>query len=236
MNIRKLQIMLISLVFAGYSVGGFSKTQELPEVTEDGLHRVKDSKMAIVYVEPGADLVGYKRVMLVTPEVAFKKNWQRNLNTGSADRLGSRTVNTKKIKRDLAQEFDTIFSETLTNGGFEVVEEAAEDVLLVRPSIINLDVTAPQTSGSSRTESYARSAGEMTLYIELFDSETGDLIAKAVDRKVDNPGNVEYYTWATSASNKAAASRILAGWANILLDALKEAKNSPAIPLPESGQ
>ena len=227
MNTRRLPILLISLVFAGYSMGSFAKTQEFPEVTEDGLHRVKDSKLAVVYVEPGADLVGYKRVMLVTPEVAFKKNWKRNLNVGSADRLGSSSVNTKKIKRDLAEEFDTVFSETLTNGGFEVVEEAAEDVLLLRPSIINLDITAPQRSGSGRSESYGRSAGEMTLYIELFDSETGDLIAKAVDRKVDNPSNVEYYTWATSASNKAAANRILTGWANILLDALKEAKSSP---------
>lgn len=234
MNTRKSQILLLSLVFASYSLGSFAKTQQYPEVTEDGLHLVKDSKLAIVYVEPGADLVAYKRVMLITPEVAFKKNWERNLNVGSADRLRSGSVNTKKIKRDLAQEFDTVFSETLSNGGFEVVKEAAEDVLLVRPSIVNLDITAPQQGGSSRSNSYARSAGEMTLYIELFDSETGDLIAKAVDRKVDNANDVQFYTWANSSSNKAAANKILKGWANILLDALKEAKNSPVPVVPES--
>jgi hypothetical protein len=234
MNTRKLQNLLLPIAFAGSVLSMSANAENLPDVTEDGLHRVKDSKMAIVYVEPGADLAGYKRVMLTTPEVAFKKNWKRNLNAGSSDRLGSSSVNTKKIKRDLAQEFDTVFSETLSKGGFEVVEDAAEDVLLVRPSIVNLDITAPQQYGSGRSNSYARSAGEMTLYIELYDSETGDLIAKAVDRGVDNAKNTEHYTWATSASNKAAADRILTGWANILLDALKEAKSSPAIPMPES--
>ena len=72
----------------------------------------------------------------------------------------------------------------------------------------------------------------MTLYLELFDSEIGDLIAKALDRKIDNPSNSAMYTWASSAKNKGAADRILAGWANILLAALNEAKTTPALPLP----
>ena len=63
----------------------------------------------------------------------------------------------------------------------------------------------------------------MTLYVEIYDSVTGDLIAKAMDRRVDRT-NDAYYTWATSVTNKAAAERILKGWANILLNALNEAK------------
>ena len=59
---------------------------------------------------------------------------------------------------------------------------------------------------------------------ELFDSETVDLIAKALDRKVDNPNDVGFYTWANSSTNKVAAKRILTGWADILLNALNEAK------------
>jgi hypothetical protein len=122
----------------------------------------------------------------------------------------------------------------LTNGGYELVDEAADDVLLIRPSIVNLDVTAPEQHGAGRSSSYTRSAGEMTLYIELFDSETGDLIAKALDRRIDNENDVGFYTWATSSSNKQAAAKILKGWANILLNALNEAKNTAPLPVPES--
>jgi hypothetical protein len=220
------------VVFSAYSLSTFAKAKELPEVSDDGLHLVKDSKMAIVYAEPGADLGVYKRIMLVTPEVAFKKNWERNLKSRSASKISR--VNTKGIKKQLAKEFETIFNETLTNGGYELVDEAAEDVLLIRPSIVNLDITAPEQHGSGRSSSYARSAGEMTLYIELFDSETGDLIAKAVDRRIDNENDVGFYTWATSSSNKQAAAKILKGWANILLNALNEAKNTAPLPMPES--
>jgi hypothetical protein len=73
------------------------------------------------------------------------------------------------------------------------------------------------------TKTYVRSAGDMTLYVELYDSQTGDMLAKALDKRADGR-NSDYYTWANSASNKAAADRILKGWANILLEALNAAK------------
>jgi hypothetical protein len=103
-------------------------------------------------------------------------------------------------------------------------------VLLILPAIVNLDITAPETSGSGRTNSYVRSAGEMTLYIELYDSVTGDIIAKAVDRQIDRETN-QMYTWANSATNRAAAERILSGWADILITALNDAKTSPSAPM-----
>ena len=235
MNLKKSPILLFSLVFAVYSLTAIAKKPELPEVTEDGLHRVHDSKMAIVYVEPGADFAPYNRVMLLEPTVAFKKNWERDQRSRSASKLStSSRVNIKKIKQDLADEFNTVFTEALANGGYELVEEAADDVLLIRPSIVNLDVNAPQTHGSGRSNTYTRSAGEMTLYIELFDSVTGDLIAKALDRKVDNPNDHGFYTWTNSQSNKATSTRILRGWADILLNALNEARSYPAAAEPES--
>jgi hypothetical protein len=66
--------------------------------------------------------------------------------------------------------------------------------------------------------------------VELYDSVTGDLIAKAADRKQDHDQN--FYTWTNSVTNKAAADRILKGWANILLQALNEAKTGKGIDQP----
>lgn len=232
MNYKSLFTLLFIVSLSVSSHLAIAQTKELPEWSDDGLRLVKGSKMSVVYAEPGADLGIYKRVMLLTPEVAFKKNWERQQRSSSADRLGG--PSTRTIKRKLSEEFEAVFKETLTTGGYQLVEEAAADVLTVKPFIINLDVNAPERGGSTRNESYVRSAGEMTLYIELFDSETGDMIAKALDRKVDNPNNVHYYTWATSSSNKRAADQILRGWANILLEALNEAKGSASLPAPES--
>jgi len=213
------------LIVLGCLSGGLSAKEELPEVTEDGLQRVHDTKMALVYAQPGANLAGYTEVILLDAQVAFKKNWERDQRTSSissGNRLNSKDI--EGIKTRLATEFNEVFGKTLAEGGYPVVTEAGDHVLLIRPAIINLDVNAPDkpTAGISRT--YTSSAGEMTLYVEIFDSVTGDLIAKALDRKTDNR-NGQFYTWTNSVTNKAAADRILKGWAQILLEALNEAKN-----------
>ena len=235
MNLKKLLILLFSLVIAVYSLSALASKQDYPEVSEDGLHRVNDSKLAVVYAEPGADLSPYSRVIILEPVVAFKKNWKRNQWSRSASRLNtSSRVNTKKIKQDLAQEFETILTEAMNSGGYEVVTEAADDVLLIRPFIINLDIVAPETYGTGRSNSYTRSAGEMTLYIELRDSVSGDLIAKAADRHIDNPNNAGFVTWVNEQTNKSVSIRILKDWADILLVTLNEARNTPLAAEPES--
>jgi len=213
-------IAIVLIAAAGSAV---AKREELPEVTKEGLHRVPDSKLSVVYAEPGANLSQYQQVKLLEPYVAFKKNWARDQRSRSADPLRISSSDIDKIKQSLATEFEDVFKQTLEGGGYEVVEETGEHVLLVRPAIINLDVNAPDTMRAGRSRSYTSSAGEMTLYIELYDSVTGDIIAKAMDRRMDN-SRQGLYTWTNSVTNKAAARKILGGWANILLDALNEAK------------
>jgi hypothetical protein len=181
MNPRKIAVLCLATVLLSAGGTAFAKRADLPDVTEDGLHRVPDSKMALVYAEPEATLADYHRVKLLEPYVAFKKNWERDQRTtGSMIRISSADI--QKIKEDLATEFQQVFRQTLEDGGYEVVDEVADDVLLVRPAIINLNVNAPDQRSSLNVKTYTESAGEMTLYVELYDSVTGDLLAKALDR------------------------------------------------------
>jgi len=226
---NKLALLLTALLMSAVSPT-LAQNDELPEVTEDGLRLVPDSKLAVVYAEPGASLAEYKRVNILDPYVAFKKNWERDQRRSAASSLRLTSKDIENIKTKLAEEFRLVFTEVLEGGGYPVVETAGDDVLLVRPAIINLDVTAPDVPRAGRTTSYVSSAGEMTLYVELYDSVTGDLIAKALDRRADGHNN-SFYTWSNSVTNKAAAERIIKGWANILLEALKEARER----LPDTG-
>lgn len=218
----KLFTFLSVLVFAGNAMAD----KEWPKITEDGLHLVPDSEMAIVYAEPGASLAQYKKIQLMEAQVAFKKNWERDQKRRSADPLKITPKYIEDTKQNLAQEFHQVFSTVLQEGGYPVVAEAGEDVLLLRPAIVNLDITAPDTGSAGRSSMRVRSAGEMTLYLELYDSITGDLLAKAIDRAVDRE-NSTMYVWADSRTNKMAAERIIKGWANIMLEALNEAKSVP---------
>lgn len=223
LTVRLLVTASLILLFATTAL---AKKEELPEVTEDGLHRVHDSRAAIVYAKPGADLSGYRQIQLLDAYVAFRKNWERDQRSSSASPLRITSNDIEEIKNDMAAEFRKVFTEVLNSSGYTVVDAAGDDVLLIRPAIINLDVNAPDTMSAGRSRTYADSAGEMTLYIELYDSVTGDLIAKAMDRKADS-SNSGFYTWTNRATNRAAADRIMKGWANILVTALDEARETP---------
>lgn len=197
-------------------------SDQLPAITVDGLHRLSDTELAIVYAQPGADLSQYNKVYLVDAHVAFKKNWRRDQNTGG--RLRVTASDMEKMKTELAGMFSEVFTETLTEGGYELVTEPGEDVLIIKPAIINLDVTAPDTMSTGMSRSYAESSGEMTLYLELFDSVTDALIAKALDRKLDR--ETGHFQWQNRVTNRAAARRILGEWAEVLKEGLDAARGA----------
>ena len=222
---KKLLIVVLLVALVATPVASFAKKKsEIPQTTVEGLVLVPDTKeIAFVWAEPGADLSQYKRIHLVEPEVAFKKNWQRDQNRSSADRLNKVTSrDMERIKKDVAALFMEVFTEELTTGGYTLTGERAEDVLLITPAIIDLYVTAPDTQSAARSNSYSTSAGSMTLFMKLYDSETGDLLAKALDPTSDRDAG--HMQWSTSVSNRAAARRMMKPWAEALRGGLDESR------------
>lgn len=217
---KPLLIILSLIMICAVPVSSIAKSKnELPEYTVEGLKRIPDTKdIAVVYAEPGATLEQYKRVFLVEAAVAFKKNWQRDQSRGLT-RVSSRDM--ERIKNEIKKMFAEIFTEELQKGGYEMATERAEDVLIVRPAIIDLNINAPDVMSSGMSQTYTTTAGSMTLYLELYDSETDDLLAKAIDPTYDR--NSGYMQWATSVSNRAAARRMMKPWAEVLRKGLDEA-------------
>jgi len=196
-----------------------SKT-EIPEYTVEGLKLVPNTQdIALVWAEPGADLSQYDRIYLVEPYVAFKKNWQRDQNRQSR-RITSNDM--ERIRTDLSALFMEVFTEQLEKGGYTLASERAEDVLIVKPAIIDLDINAPDLRNAGMTNTYTTSAGSMTLYLELYDSETDDLLAKALDAKADR--DMGRMQWQTGPANRAAARRMMIPWADALVNGLDRAR------------
>jgi len=220
----KKLLLVLSLVLLGVvpaSILAKSKT-EVPEYTVEGLKRVPDTKdIAYVWAEPGADLSQYARIFLVEPYVAFRKNWQRDQNRGT---LKVSSSDMERIKKNVQELFMEVFTEELVKGGYALTDELAEDVLIVKPAIIDLDVTAPDVRSAGRTNTFTTSAGSMTLYIELYDSETGDLLAKALDPKTERDKG--YMQWQTGPANRAAAKRMMEPWAEALRKGLDKARDA----------
>ncbi len=222
MRFFKLSLMLLALLISVAAISPAWAKKDLPAVNDEGMELIKDSDLATVYADPGADLGIYKRIWLEDATVAFRKNWQRDQNRGNSLKVKDRDM--VRITEDVATLFREVMTKELLDGGYEMAEEEGADVLIVKPAIVDLDVYAPDIQSANRTHSYARSAGEMTLNLELFDSVTGDKIAKATDRKRDYDRG--YMEWRTRVSNRADAKRMMTPWAKALRSALDEARSS----------
>jgi hypothetical protein len=220
---KSLLIILSLIVLGTVSIDALAKSKkDIPEYTVEGLKLVPGTKdMALVWAEPGADLAQYDRIFLVDPYVAFKKNWQRNINRNSMTKV--RTNDMERIKKAVKELFIEVFTEELEKGGYNLTTDRTEDVLVVRPAVIDLDVYAPDIQTSSRSASFSDSVGSMTLYLELYDAETDDLIAKAMDAKADRGTGV--MQWATGPSNRAAGKRMMRPWAQALVKGLDRARD-----------
>ena len=215
--------VLLAVSLAAISSLAFAN-EKRPEVTIEGLTLIEDSNLALVYAEPGVDWGQYSKIYLETPFIAFKKDWQRSQNRYEPGKITVEDMS--KIEIELSSLFTDVFATTLEEGGYELVNELGEDVLLVKPAIINLDVVAPANNSPGITRTYSETAGEMTLYMELYDSLSGDLIAKALDRKEDR--RTGYFEWQSRVTNRAAANRILKVWANVLKEGLDDARATPS--------
>jgi hypothetical protein len=203
-----------------------SAAADPPAVSEDGLQLRKSTKTRLVYVRPGASLARYRRVVILDPLVEFEKDWQKDYNrsvSGLEGRVSDKDV--ERMKRDLAAGFKKVFTKELQEkGGYEVVGVAAPDVLVLRPALINVEVNAPDLMTPGFGATVVRSAGQMTLYLELWDSTTNTILARVLDAKADSDSFAER---ASRVTNAAAADRILRGWASELRGHLDAARGQP---------
>lgn len=217
MNLKNIITVLVCM---GFLSAVSANENQPPQTTIDGMKLVEGTKMALVYADPDVDLSQYNRILLGEPTVSFIKDWLDLQNRRL--RQNVTVADMQRIKKDLAALFMQVFKDELqNNGGYELVDSAAEDVLIVRPAIFDLNVISPVTATNRNERSAIASVGTMFLYMELVDSVTGDTLVKAMDTKMDR-------TPTSRASNRVrnerAATEMLGEWANLLRLALDEAR------------
>jgi hypothetical protein len=194
-----------------------------PETTPEGLVLLKSTKSRISYVKPGATFAQYNRVAILEPLVEFEKDWQKDYNSSRRSLEGRVSdADVERMKAGLAAEFKKVFTDELQNkGGYQVVTTAAPDVLVLRPALLNVEVSAPDLMTAGINATVVRSAGQMTLFLELWDSSTNTLLARVMDAAADND---TFAKQANRVTNTQAADEILRSWAHELRGRLDEVK------------
>lgn len=198
-----------------------------PSVTIDGLHRVPDTAVDLLYALPGATLSGYNRIYLAPVQISFVRDYKRRMNQLHPHSVTDQDM--EDMKTALAELFTEEFTSVLQNdAGYPLVDGVADDVLAVRAAIIDLDVLAPEAASRPNSRSAIPSVGQMTLYLELIDSVSGDILAKALDHQYDRTRvqiNVR-----NRDRNTRAARAIVRDWAEQLRQGMDEARRRTATP------
>jgi len=158
--------------------------------------------------------------------VAFQRDWEKQSAPGT--RTPIRAKDAQRIKDRIAALVHQEVVKQLNEGGYALVETAGDSVLEVTLSIVNLDANAPDIKTAGRVETYALSAGEMTLVADLRDSASGDIIMRIFDRTQARehfqPQRI------TSVDNEAEARTAASGWAKALRKELDLAKTIGKAP------
>jgi len=227
-SILRAALASACLLFAATST--LAAEPQYPAVSPDGLQLTKTLEYGAVYVKQGADFSQYRSIGLLECYVTFAKNWARDYNENEPDLSEQVTPeDAKRIQTDLSVEFNKVFVEELgKNGDFQIVTTQGPGVLMLRPALMNVVVTAPDVNSPTPSADIVASAGQMTLYLELWDGGTSTLLARVIDTEADeSTGGMAQD--ASSVSNKAAADMILRRWADHLRKALDAARSGAPV-------
>jgi hypothetical protein len=202
-----------------------SAQQAPPQVSKDGLQLKIHTSNELVYVKPGATFSQYKKVMVLDCYVAMQKDWQQNYNNNVGPDINAQVTDAdvQRIENTLSAEFKKVFTAELQKGGYQVTTTEAADVLILRPAIIDVQVTAPDLMTSINNANVISSAGSGTFYLELW-AYPHTLLARAYDAQADQQ---PFAQQANSVTNMQAADIILKKWADQLVRHLDSARGKP---------
>ncbi len=212
---------LYSLIFVlcATTLAGCTNTQTASIDEWDGLVRRPGTRIDAVFVKPDAVIGDFSSVLLDPVQVSFASNWDPNRSRRNpATRLNASDV--EAIQTGLATMFRETFSADIARSNFQLVEQAGPETLRVSAAIVNLYVTAPDTMSAGRSRTYTANSGQMTLVVELRDSVTGELLARAVDTQRGRQTGSMSFT--NNVTNTADARRAIGTWSTALTQGLNE--------------
>ena len=216
------------IVFAAVvvAVAGCSSTgptfQEGPdaEVTYDGLTRLDNTTMDVVWARTDIDLTSFNKVMIERVAVDFRAVEGGPLS-GRAGR-GATTASSRNrsefrldeaTREQIVEELSRAAREEMERSEvFEIVQAPDYDVLLIRVALLDVVSRVPPEP-VGRSSIWLDSVGEATLVLEIRDSMSNAIFLRAVDRRAagDRQGGVS----SNSVTNAAEVRRLGRRWASL---------------------
>ena len=215
---KKIYFILAILMIAGCSSAP-PTIQQGPdaEVSYDGLHLIDNSVFRQAWADPDIDFSRYNKIM---PGGAFFEYRAVRRTSGSTSRRGSDNefYIDEAARENLKNLTSEIFKEELANSTrFTVTDAPGPDVLLVRGGLHDIVSNVPPDI-VGRGDVFLSSVGEITLVLEVVDSQSGEVIFRAVERRALGTSGTAVRS--SSVTTRAEVRRVLRRWATTLRNGL----------------
>ena len=192
------------------------------EISIDGLHRVDNSVMELVYVKPELNLQSYTKVRLGEIRVAYRKDpeGRREARVGGMPDEANYALSSSQmdVLKDLYR--DALVKELTKDSGYQLVDVPGPDVLHIEAYVIDLVIKVPTKVTAGRQQSGTRSYASVTAVLELYDSESQEILVRLADR--GDPTLSAGYASVEPAFVKADLTRLFEYWAGLLRHGLDE--------------
>jgi len=207
------------LFFSGYAANAAEKA----DATFDGLVPITVKGLDQAWSRQDTGLAQYTKIMVEKAEIQYRPVKPAALQY---DKPLSQTEYpvSEEGKAFLEQLLDDTFSQELGKSKmFTLVQAPGPDVLKVRVSLLDVVSMVPKER-SGKAPIFLDSIGKATLVLELYDSQSNAILARAIDR-----GTADSPAWkmtTSSAETDTEVRELVTTWASILRSELEAVKQS----------
>lgn len=193
-------------------------TTDETAVTFDGLYPVKGGTADAAWARPGVDLSRYSKILLQGVGIEYRPGGEtgrmyRASSSGDHYEISDRQK--AKLKEVMQKE---LREELSRSKNFTVVDKPGPGVLLIRAALLDVvSYVPPEPMG--RNEIYLSKVGEATLVLEIRDSVSEAIFARAIDRRAaEEMGGG--FAESNRVQNTAEVRRLARTWARTLRERL----------------
>jgi hypothetical protein len=190
------------------------------EMTFDGLYPVRNSRADVAWARPNVDLTQYSKIMLEGVGVEYRPGGESGRSYLARTTKSHYEVTEKQKAGFEATMRDAFIEELARSKHFTIVNEPGPDVLLIRGGLLDVVSYVPPEPVGARSDVYLSRVAEATLVLELRDSITEAILARAVDRRAAE--QVAGMTMSNRVQNRTEVRRLAQTWARMLREQLDE--------------
>ncbi len=217
-------MLMVASVVAASSVGcttASPTTQTGPDaaVSFDGLHEIDNSRADIAWARPDLDFSNYTSILPVSLGIEYTEVANKANTAVTRTQRGPYFID-DKARAEFEALVGEIFMEELQKSvRFAIADEPGPNTLIVAGGLLDVTSQVPPTKVGSSNRIYLSSIGDATLVLEIRDSETNRILARAIDRRAAEPIGSSFQT-SNSVTDTVEIRRLITYWATGLREAL----------------